>query len=122
MTTVAFKSEQFSYLCDLVFTVALGDVNSVRDSDNVLVEPDDVSLQSFKRYLADHHANIARQPTLDMLVMQLYKKAIDDIAFQANIYGFLLREIPIHQQRSSCEIAKENFENPSQQVKTQMAW
>lgn len=122
MATVEFKSEQFSYLCDLVFTVALGDVNSVRSADEVLVEPDDVSLQSFKRYLADHHVNIARHSSLEALVMQLYKKAIDDIAFQANIYGFLLREIPIRQQRDSCDIALENFNNPNQDMKTHLAW
>lgn len=50
-----------------------------------------------------HNSMLHSTESVEQLTMDLYKKAVDDIAFQAGILGFLLREIPLGAQQRSCE-------------------
>jgi len=111
MPKLKIDEKTFKDLCNVVFERALDDVNSVLRPLRQLSEPEQVSKQSFERYISNHHPLIHYAASIEMLAMVLYKKAVDDIAFQADIIGFLLREIPITSQRASCEYAVASIDN-----------
>lgn len=105
MKTSKLSTEQLDSLCENLFRRALSDVNEYGSHMEALTEPEDVSFTSFKRYISENHGLLSRQPSIELLTMNIYKKAIDDIAFQSDVFGFLLREIPIQVQINSCEQA-----------------
>ncbi|MDX1342593.1 MAG: hypothetical protein R3227_09575 [Reinekea sp.] len=109
MPKIKLSDDDFRSLCRVIFHRALQDVNAVMRPHRQLKEPGHVSMASFEDYIADHHPLIRYAASIEMLAMVLYKKAVDDIAFQADILGFLLREIPIKAQRDSCQFAIEQF-------------
>jgi hypothetical protein len=119
MNTKKLSVEQFESLCENLFRRALSDVNEYGSHKETLSEPEDVSFASFKRYISENHGLLARQPSIELLSMNLYKKAIDDIAFQSDVFGFLLREIPIHVQIESCEQALTELEASVRQQNAQ---
>lgn len=99
----------------ILFDRALDDVNSVLAPDRILKEPE-VSFASFRKYISEHHPLIHQEPSIERLSMVLYQKAINDIAFQADTFGFLCREIPARRQRASCEFAVGSLKNKLMQL------
>jgi hypothetical protein len=100
-----YSNNDLTLFSRVLFEQALKDINAALAPSRHLSEPDEVSFASFRQYISEHHSMVHREQSIEQLSMILYKKAIDDIAFQASIFGFLLREIPIAAQRTSCEFA-----------------
>jgi len=105
------KSEEFKLFCKTLFECALKDVNDLIRFNWMLTESDDVSVESFQRYIICNHPKIRQSGSVELLSMSLYKKAINDIAFQAGINDFLLREIPIATQKASCARAIKHLQS-----------
>lgn len=106
-----YSNNDLTLLSRVLFERALDDINACLAPDRVLTESDDVSFASFRRYIAEHHFRIHKEQSVERLSMVLYKKAVDDIAFQADIVGMLLAEIPVRNQRASCEYAVKYITN-----------
>lgn len=100
-----YSNNELTLLSRVIFERALADVNACLAPERLLSESEDVSFASFRRYIAEHHFRIQQGQSVERLAMLLYKKAVDDIAFQADIFGMLLMEIPVRRQRDSCEFA-----------------
>ena len=101
---------EFKRLAYEIFHQGLRDVNETLHGSNVLLEPADVSFQSFLRYISENHSRIVLGASLSEVAMSLYKKAVDDIAFQADEHRFFLREIPIAEQLRSVKTAVAAFQ------------
>lgn len=106
-----YSNNELTLLSRVIFERALKDVNACLAPERVLSESEDVSFASFRRYIAEHHFRIQKGQSVERLSMLLYKKAVDDIAFQADIFGMLLIEIPVRNQRASCEYAVKYISN-----------
>jgi hypothetical protein len=115
-----FSNNDLTLFSRILFDRALDDVNSVLAPSRVLKEPE-VSFASFRKYISEHHPLIHQEPSIDRLSMVLYQKAINDIAFQADIFSFLYRDIPIRRQRASCEFAVTSLKNRVAEMSTRTA-
>ncbi len=104
-----FNQSVFTLLSQIVFEHALDDVNAALAPTQFLQESLNVSVVSFRHYLVQHHPMLLKENNLEKLAQLIYKKAVDDIAFQADIFGYLWQDIPASHQQKSCENAVRAF-------------
>jgi len=106
----AITNEELDCFFRAIFDCALHDINSINKTDKILAEPKDVSFLSFQKYMLNNHRQILKAECFRGFAMELYKKAIEDIAFQADEHYLSLRDIPIQIQQLGCETAIERFQ------------